>query len=92
MEGGPDSLCAAVTRLAEPPDVQLSCILNGAPIVTPPRLPIQTRFGWALDGDRWAFGWGWMGPQSPSKRVLDGIAMGIWMGVSSRRRSPQFRP
>jgi len=32
MEGGPDSLCAAVTRLAEPPDVQLSCILNGAPM------------------------------------------------------------
>jgi len=29
-----------------------------------------------------------MGPQSPSKRVLDGIAMGIWMGVSRRCRSP----
>jgi len=26
-------------------------------IVTTPRLSIQTRFGWALDRDGWAFGW-----------------------------------
>ena len=42
-------------------------------IVVARRLPIQTRCGWALDGVRWAVRWGWMGPQSPSKPVADGM-------------------
>jgi len=55
-----------------------------APSSRPPDCPSKC----ILDGDGWAFGWTWMGPQSPSKRVRDGIAMGIWMGVSRRWRSP----
>jgi len=46
-------------------------------IVSTPRLPIQRRFGWALDGDGWAFGWGWMGVSADPKKVWTGYRWGF---------------
>jgi len=52
-----------------------------------------------LDGVGWAFGWGRMGAQSPSKPIqnrfgwgLDGPSGLFWMCVSSTWRSPEVRP
>ena len=46
-------------------------------IVTAGRLPIQTRFGWALDGDGWAFGWEWMGVSAQPTRFWMGYGWGF---------------
>jgi len=52
-----------------------------------------------LDGVGWAFGWGRMGAQSPSKPIqnrfgwgLDGPSGHFWMGVSGTWHSPEVRP
>jgi len=50
-------------------------------IGTAARMPIQTRFGWALDGDVWAFGWKPMGPKSPIHPYPSPSAMGCGWGV-----------
>jgi len=50
---------------------------RGTIIVSTPRLPIQRRFGWALDGDGWAFGWGWMGVSAHPKKVWTGYRWGF---------------
>ena len=38
---------------------------------------LQTCFGWALDGDGWAFGWEWMGVSGQPKRFWMGYRWGF---------------
>ena len=61
--------------------IQTACCggrrLRYSAIVTACRLPIQTRFGWALDGDGWAFGWEWMGVSAQPERFWMGYGWGF---------------